>query len=202
MSIEMIGSMLVFLLCYLWPRLKKPHLVCASLIVWLTVLGSFYALFFAGILLGYFRQQGYLKNLLSSKRYQVWASCILIAIVSMLIVTKGVHRPIVLTLPLAMLLVFCFYSQGQLKAFFSNKFSHFLGEISFPLYLVHFQVLISLMSWLVVQDYVSKGSIDQVAFLVFACMTVVTSVFVAWCFRLIERKILKCADALVLPILI
>jgi peptidoglycan/LPS O-acetylase OafA/YrhL len=202
MSIEMIGSMLVFLLCYLWSRLKNPHWVCAALIIWLTALGSFYALFFAGTLLGYFRQQGYLKNLIDSKRYQLWASCILIAIVGILIVTKGMHKPIVLTLPLAMLLVFCFYTQGHLKAFFSNKFSHFLGEISFPLYLVHFQVLISLMSWLVIKDYAVKGSIDQVAFIGFACVTVLVSVFVAWCFRLIERQVLKRADALVLPILI
>ena len=202
MSIEMVGSMLVFLLCYLWASLKKPHWVCAVLIIWLTALGSFYALFFAGTLLGYLRQQGYLENLLNSKRHQFLASCILIATVCMLIATKGAHKPIILTLPVAMALVFCFYTQQHFKAFFSNKFSHFLGEISFPLYLVHFQVLISLMSWLVIQDYAAKGSIDQVAFLGFACLTVVVSVLVAWCFRLIEQQILKRADALVLPILI
>jgi hypothetical protein len=58
------------------------------------------------------------------------------------------------------------------------------------------------MSWLIIQDYTAKGSIDQSAFLGFACISVVVSVMLAWCFRLIERKLLKLADTLVLPLLI
>jgi hypothetical protein len=58
------------------------------------------------------------------------------------------------------------------------------------------------MSWLVIQDYTAKGSIDQIAFLGFACIAVFVSLLLAWCFRLIERKVLKRADSIVLPILI
>ncbi|MDI1361131.1 acyltransferase [Methylotenera sp.] len=205
MSVEMIGSMLVFLLCYLWHRLKKPHLLCFLLLVWLAAIGSFFSLFFAGMLMGHYRQQGLFEKLLKQRNYQLLAFAIVVIIIGTSIATAGIHRPAAL-LPLmlcvAMVLVFCFYTQRHLKAFFSNKFSLFLGEISFPLYLVHFQVLISLMSWLVIQDYTAKGSIDQMAFLGFACLTVVVSMLVAWCFRLIEQQILKRADALVLPILI
>jgi peptidoglycan/LPS O-acetylase OafA/YrhL len=205
MSVEMIGSMLVFLLCYLWNRLKKPYILCFLLVGWLATIGSFFSLFFAGMLMGHYRQQGLFEKLLKQRSYQWLALATVVIIIGISIATADIHRPAAL-LPLmlcvAMVLVFCFYTQRHLKAFFSNRFSRFLGEISFPLYLVHFQVLISLMSWLVIQDYTVKGSIDQIAFLSFACLTVVVSVLVAWCFRLIERQVLKRADALVLPILI
>lgn len=201
MSIEMIGSMLVFLLCYLWERLKKPQWICLGLVVWLTTIGSFFALFFAGMLLGYFRRQGYLEKLLNNKRHQFWMPFILIVMVSLLIAGKDVHKPILLTMPFSMLMVFCFYTHRHSKSFFSNQLSHFLGDISFPLYLIHFQVLISLMSWLVVKDFTSKGMIDQSAMFWFAFITAAVSLIAAWCFRYIERLVLKRADSLVLHVL-
>lgn len=205
MSVEMIGSMLVFLLCYLWKRLKKPQMMCLLLVIWLTAIGSFFSLFFAGMLMGYYRQQGVFDKLLKQRSHQLLAFVAVVLIAATLIATSGMHKstaflPVIFLL--SMVLVFCFYTQKQLKAFFSNKLSQFLGEISFPLYLVHFQVLISLMSWLIIQDFSAKGAIDQSAFLGFACITIVVSVIVAWCFRQIERQLLKRADALVLPILI
>lgn len=205
MSIEIVGSMLVFLLCYLWQRLKKPQWVCFGLVVWLTAIGSFFSLFFAGMLLGYFRQQGYFEKLLRQRNHQYLALGIVIGIVGILIMTANMYKPAAikpLMLLVAMMLVFCFYTQKSINAFFCNKLSHFLGEISFPLYLVHFQVLISLMSWLVIQDYAVKGAVDQLAMVGFACISVVVSVFAAWCFRLVERLVLKRVDSLVLPILI
>lgn len=205
MSIEIAGSMLVFLLCYLWQRLKRPQWICFGLVVWLTAIGSFFSLFFAGMLLGYLRQQGYFEKLLRQRSHQYLALGFVFGIIGISIATAGMHRSAAL-LPLmllvAMVLVFCFYTQKHIKAFFCNQLSHFLGEISFPLYLVHFQVLISLMSWLVIQDYAAKGVVDQVAMLGFACIAVVVSVLFAWCFRLIERLVLKRVDALVLSVLI
>lgn len=201
MSIEMIGSMLVFLLCYLWKTLKNPHWICLVLIIWLTALGSYFSLFYAGVLLGYCRQQGYFEKLLDNKSHQIAVPCILIAIAGMLILTKGLHRPIILTLPISMLLVFCFYTQKQIKLFFSNKLSRFLGDISFPLYLIHFQVLISLMSWLVVKNFADKDLVDQNVMLKIAVITLLFSLFAAWCFRCLERAILKQADSFTLRIL-
>ena len=204
MSVEMAGSMLVFLFCYLWQRLKKPQWVCVGLIIWLTIIGSFFALFFAGILLGFLRQQGYLEKLLRDRKHQIFVLGVVIGIAGALIATSGLNRSgalIPVTLLVSMLLVLCFYTQVQLKAFFCNKLSHFLGDISFPLYLVHFQILISLMSWLVVKDYADKGLIDQNAMLRFSCIAVVVSLFVAWCFRRVEKIVLKRVDATILKIL-
>ena len=204
MSVEMAGSMLVFLFCYLWPRLRSPQWVCFGLIIWLTIIGSLFALFFAGVLLGYLRQQGYLDKLLQDRMHKLLATGIVIGVAGMLIATSGINLSgafLPLMLLVSMLLVFSFYTQSGFKAFFSNKLSHFLGDISFPLYLVHFQVLISLMSWLVVRDYALKGVIDQGAMLRFACISVAASLFIAWCFRQTEKFVLKRVDAIVLKIL-
>jgi peptidoglycan/LPS O-acetylase OafA/YrhL len=204
MSIEIVGSMLVFLLLYLWERLTKPHLVCIALTLWLLAIGSNFALFFAGVLLGYWRQQGCFEGLLLNSRYQKIALTIVIGVGGGLMLTSEMLKPHWLSpimMLVAILLVFCFYTQGNLRAFFNNKLSHILGDISFPLYLVHFQVLISLMSYLVVADYSSKGAIDQNAMVRFALVTVLMSLIAAWCFRQLERKILKRIDSSVLRIL-
>jgi len=205
MSIEIVGSMLVFLLCYLWQRLKNPQWVTFVLVVWLTAIGSFFSLFFAGMLLGYFRQLGSFETLLCKRSHQYLALVVVVGLIGISIATADMHKAAALMplmLLVAMVLVFCFYTQKHLKSFFCNKFSRFLGEISFPLYLVHFQVLISLMSWLIIQDYSIKGNIDQTAMLSFACIAVLVSIIVAWCFGLIERCILKRLNSLVLPLLI
>jgi peptidoglycan/LPS O-acetylase OafA/YrhL len=48
MSIEIIGSMIVFLYCYAWERLKRPAILCLVLAIILSAMGSFYSLFFGG----------------------------------------------------------------------------------------------------------------------------------------------------------
>jgi peptidoglycan/LPS O-acetylase OafA/YrhL len=103
---------------------------------------------------------------------------------------------------MAMVLVFCAYTQSQLKAFFSSHVSRFLGVISFPLYLLQFQVLISLMSWLVVRDYAAKGQFDHGALIGFACLTVAVTIAAAWGFSQVERAALKALDRYVLRVLI
>jgi len=204
MSIEMAGSMLVFLICYIWGRLRNPQFLCIGLIVFFTTIGSFFSLFFAGVLFGYFRKKGYLDKLLLQNQYQYFAFFIVLFIAAVLITSADIYPSAAIFPPkkiIAMILVFCFYTQRHLKYFFSNKLSQFLGEISFPLYLVHFQVLISLMSWLIVKDYSIKGVIDPDAMLKIGCITVAISLLVAWCFRYIERIVWKKVDFFVLKVL-
>jgi len=205
MSIEMVGSMMVFILCYLWHRLHKPEWVCALLAMFLTVIGSPLGLFFAGVLIGYIRNEGYFESYLIQRVYQYFAFVLVIIIVMVSIMTSGMIGPVVIKLIhllVAVLLVLCFYSQKSLKSFFCNKLSSFLGEISFPLYLVHFQVLISLMSWLVIKDFPIKGFIDHNAMLAFGGISVFVSLLLALCFRFMERAILRRIDFIVLKVLI
>jgi len=205
MSIEIIGSMLVFLLCYMWDRLKNPYLTCIALIVFLTCAGSFFALFFAGIYLGYLRKIGFLNQLILNKFYQIYCFLIIIAIVAVITFTanldlSSVFRPIKIILSL--MLIFCFYTHNGFKNFFSNRFSQFLGDISFPLYLIHFQVLISLMSWMVVKDYSNIGAVSQKHMLIIGAISIFVSVCAAQLFRFLEKSLLKMVDHHVLKILL
>jgi peptidoglycan/LPS O-acetylase OafA/YrhL len=206
MSVEMAGSMLVFLFCYLWPRLKQPERVCIYLVIALTLIGSFFSLFFAGVLLSHWRRRGVLDRFLADRRHQVIA-LFAVVLCTALYVVFGRDAPDAvlrrLMIPtIAMVLVFCAYTQSRLRAFFSGYVSRFLGVISFPLYLIQFQVLISLMSWLVVHDHAEKGHFDRGALLGFAFLTVAVAVGAAWCFSRIERVALKVIDRYILRVLI
>jgi peptidoglycan/LPS O-acetylase OafA/YrhL len=203
MSIEMIGSMLVFLFCYLWPRLKSGELVCLALVVALTALGSFFSLFFAGVLFGLWRRRGVFDRLLANERHQYLALLIVAAgliLYSLDETTPSILRKFLVPV-LSMALVFCAYTQRHLKAIFTSRPSRFVGEISFPLYLIHFQVLISLMSWLVVRDFAEKGRIDPGSMAAFGAAAVVVAIVAAWCFGVVERRALKFVDSRVLRIL-
>lgn len=206
MSIEMIGSMLVFLACYVWFRLKHGELVCICLILGLIMLGSFFSLFFAGVLFSSWRQRGVFERLLASRAHQycaVLATVLCIAIYAFALSLESGHEVLRrLMIPsLSIVLVFCAYSQRRLKAFFSSTLSRFLGVISFPVYLLQFQVLISLMSWLVVREYTSNGWLNQGDLLGFAAITVVVTIVAAWVFSRVERFALKNIDRHVLRVL-
>lgn len=197
MSVELVGSMLVFLLCYLWARLARPWLVCAGLAVAASCVGSFFGLFFAGVLFGYWRSTGYLNRFCESSRWQLASGAILLATVLWLMMASpfGLGPPFFpVQAAVSMLLVFCFYTQTGCRRFFAGRLSRVLGEISFPLYLVHFQVLISLTSWLILQGKVT----DQSHLVAIGLTSVVASVVVAVLFRMIEKPALSHVDKLIL----
>jgi peptidoglycan/LPS O-acetylase OafA/YrhL len=62
MSIEMLGSVLVFLNALLYPYLKRPHIVLVCQIIYFAVMRSYLCLFLVGILLGSFRSEGTLAK--------------------------------------------------------------------------------------------------------------------------------------------
>jgi peptidoglycan/LPS O-acetylase OafA/YrhL len=206
MSIEITGSMLVFLTCYLWFRLKRGELMCIYLIIGLTALGSFFGLFFAGILFSSWRQRGVFESLLTSRTHQYTALLVAALCISIYAFARGLgpthvvlHRLMIPILSIA--LVFCVYSQRRLKAFFSSSLSRFLGVISFPVYLLQFQALISLMSWLVVRHYEANAQLDHASLLGFAAITVAVTIVAAWGFSRVERLALRTIDRHVLGIL-
>jgi peptidoglycan/LPS O-acetylase OafA/YrhL len=206
MSVEMVGSMLVFLLCYLWPRLRRSELVCISLIVALTAVGSYFSLFFAGMLLSHWRQRGVLDRLLDDQRHQYVAILLVVASIGYYMVAGNqesngavLYRLLIPTI--SMVLVFCAYTQRRLKAFFCGGLSLFLGTISFPVYLLQFQFFISLTSWLIVREHARMGRLDHGALLWFSALTVACTIAASWCFAKLERFALKTADRQVLRIL-
>lgn len=150
MSVELVGSMLVFLYLYLHERLKQPKTVLAVLIAFNLALKSFHALFFLGVLFCLLRREGLFQRL---ARLPHWPTLsVLLLILCAGLDAWNVTGPKLDRYPdlvLGPILVLVFHANGFLKRCFSSGLSRFLGEISFSLYLIHFAVMVSFTSALV-----------------------------------------------------
>ncbi|HET7864689.1 MAG TPA: acyltransferase [Burkholderiaceae bacterium] len=151
MSIELIGSMLVFLVLYAWKDLTRPALCVVAAALFLFMLGSLFCLFFAGIAFSHWRATGALARFAAARWQRVATAAGLAAIVASVWV-RGLpwgQQMIMGGMACAVVLVaVCHVHAGAIR-FFSNGISRFLGRISFPVYLVQFPVLISVTSLLI-----------------------------------------------------
>ncbi|AMO93565.1 acyltransferase family protein [Collimonas fungivorans] len=193
MSIELAGSLLVFLYLYLSTRLQAPIRILYALIVFLLVAQSFYCLFFIGILFAQYRANGVFDRLRASRTWNFAVIAMLIAIVITYTFSKkypNFWQYININAVTAAALVFCFYTSSWTVGFFSSKFSRFLGEISFPLYLVHFSVIISLTSFLTVK-FSGLGTLDTSHIFLIILISIATSITAAVIFRRVEISALK-----------
>ncbi len=197
MPVEMIGSMLVFLLCYAWDRLWRPSIVLFGLTIACLLAATPYALFGVGMLLGYARKRGTLNLLRSNPSWQYGAILLVVCALVLSGAMGGHHAsPFV-----AIMLVVACYTQRSLRSFFLCPLSRFLGEISFPLYLVQFPVIISLMSWLLVRASDQASGFEPFRLIWIATATVAASVALASIFRYLERIALRRIDNIVVRIL-
>ena len=123
-------------------------------------------------------------------------------IVAVIVMTAGRVVPRHLDMFMACIFVFSVQCHSGLAGFFRNSLSRFLGEISFPLYLVHFPILISFMSWLVI---VWSERTWENAGLVLVCIALVTvalCLLTATLFRMIERYVLGRIDSRIIIVLV
>jgi len=198
MSIELVGSLLVFLYLYVSTRLKAPNKILYGVIVFLLVAQSFYCLFFIGVLFARYRANGVFDRLRASRTWRFAVIALLIAIA--IIYTFSKKYPhfwqyININAVFAAALVFCFYASNWTVGFFSSKFSRFLGEISFPLYLVHFGVIISLTSFLTIK-FSEAGILDTPHICLIILISIAASIAAAAIFRRIEISALKLVNRL------
>jgi peptidoglycan/LPS O-acetylase OafA/YrhL len=196
MSIELIGSMLVFLYLYLSDRIRHPFAVLSAIIAFLFVAGSFYCLFFIGLMFGKLRANGTFDRLRASREWR-FAAVVLIAVI-VVGDTRLRNAPKMLThinIVVSAILVFCFYSMNWTVALFSSRLSRFMGDISFPLYLVHFGVLVSLTSFLIVRFHES-GTLDAMHIWIVIVSSVVASIGAAAIFHQIEKRMLEVVNRL------
>lgn len=190
MSIELAGSALVFLFWYLAPGLRRQRGLLIGLVAVLSCLGSYYALFFFGMLMSRFRVDGVLQRFRASRGWQVLAP--------LLVVVAGYANAAhyeagnirQFNLLCAAVLVFCFYTSRPALVFFRSPASRLLGEISFPLYLIHFAVLVSYTSWWIV----ASGTITTVLAIEIAAISAFLSVVAAIAFRQVEKLALRPID--------
>ncbi len=83
-----------------------------------------------------------------------------------------------------------------LERFLGGRLSRFLGEISFPLYLVQFAVLITLTSWLIVL-FVDPMQPARATLYAIAAVSAAASLLLAYGFAHVERRALRVANAAV-----
>jgi peptidoglycan/LPS O-acetylase OafA/YrhL len=85
-----------------------------------------------------------------------------------------------------------------LKAFFSCGVSKFLGKISFPLYIVHFPIICSFTSYLIIRfEYPMANTMENLQVVVlFSILTIGMSLFVAWAFYPVEKLSIFTANKL------
>lgn len=193
MRTEILGSFVIFIVL-----LVEPYL--ARIKVWLpvAVLFGLAALFFAqksllacfmfGTLFGLMHARGHFVQL----RSMPWLSAL--SLVMMFVVLGfSAHKQIVghsgarpFTVS-AVCFVFFIHCNAPVTAFLrDNPLSRFLGRISFALYLVHFPVIISMTSFLIVtamlHDVMNAGSA-----LIIAALTVAASITAAILFLPVEN---------------
>jgi peptidoglycan/LPS O-acetylase OafA/YrhL len=183
MSIELVGSMLVFLFMYMHGRLRRPKAVLMALALGTFALKSFYWHFFVGALFAIWRREGVWEKW--RQRPGSGAVAALVVLCSFAVDVWSQNVPAFsayIAMLLGPLLVAAFYATPYFLAFFSNRVSRFLGHISFSLYLVHFAVLVSLSSWLVLHPYVLgvEGRASMVAIGLASSLVSVVAATLLW----------------------
>jgi peptidoglycan/LPS O-acetylase OafA/YrhL len=192
MSIELVGSMLVFLVLYAWKDLKRPAACAVGIALFLFAMGSLFSLFFVGIAFAHWRATGALARFAAAP-WQ-WAGVglgLLAAAASVLVRTLGYEAQILGGMLCAVALVaVCHVHAGAIR-FFSSGVSRFLGRISFPLYLVQFPVLVSATSWWIVDAGAGLG-LRQALLIGFGSTALVMVVSVG--FEWVEARLLRRAN--------
>lgn len=195
MSIEWTGSIMVFIGCYLWSTFRvSPWPVLLVLALALLKFNSIFCLFAWGMLLSLMRSRGIFDALRRRREVQLLSSVLLVAIAAWTGTqwNSEVRPPVLMAACAA--IVPLIYMNDALCGVFSNRLSVFLGRLSFPLYLTHFSVMISLMSWLVIHPELSRGVDPSVRYLLIASATTAVSFVVAMAFLRVETPLLAAID--------
>ncbi len=151
MSIELLGSMVVFINIFVLNHIKKP---LPFLLVQFFIFGnmeSWLGLFILGMILGYLRAEGTLDKFINWK-FSWWLSLTVIVAVIVFDMTRNptVQKSFNEFFIMASSLVSAIYCNSTVRRLFQSKLSRFWGEISFPLYAIHFSVLVSYTAWLTI----------------------------------------------------
>ena len=208
MPIELAGSFAVFAWCYgTAHRPQALRLVLAAVAIAWTV-SEYYSLFFAGVAFAMLRRRGLFERLRASLFGRVGAPLLIAVVVAVDTIdyARGWYLNDTTALPgrfnslLAIALVFSVYSNRMLADFFGNQLSRLLGRLSFPIYLLHFIVLCSLTSILIVRAQ-HAGMVSGPTYAAIASVSVLITLAAAWLFERAERVSLKAVDRVVKRVL-
>lgn len=202
MSVEMIGSLVVFTFCGALAYLRRPLPVALGCAVALWILGSWYALFFFGLSFSLLRPTGFFDRMRANRRIQVLSvvGLVCIGIADGFAVsgpatigdTKFVKPPEV-SIAMATALVFLIYCNATLIALMRNAFSRYLGKISFPLYLTHFAIVLSLTSYEITRV---ENPFSPASFVLVVTTSIAAAILLADVCARLEGKYLAWIDGL------
>jgi peptidoglycan/LPS O-acetylase OafA/YrhL len=103
--------------------------------------------------------------------------------------------PVIIYMAPALTVVFFVHCSAAATAFFRTALSRFLGEISFPLYLIHFSVLVSLTSGAIV--FADRhGGLTSARIWAIALASITASLVLARAFGVVETVTQRACNAI------
>ncbi len=198
MSVELLGSVIVFINIFIFPTIKKPGIILTVQLLFFLCMNSWYSLFIAGMLLGYLRSIGVIERI-ENKKYL--SAIIILSFTGLFFLNKLYNNffpanEFFTYFIKASAIVIIIYCTPFLKLFFKSKLSIFLGEISFPLYAIHFTVLVSFTSWLILKAQ-EHGTLNNPKILWIPFCSILLCIVIAFFFRQIEKRYLKKINAVI-----
>lgn len=201
MSIEMLGSLLTFIFLIQYKRFKWPIATAAAIALFLFSQNNYLSLFFIGICLSMLRQDkerlASLKNKFNLTFFS-WAGILAVYVACWIM--KSVTPTIKTGTLLATILVVCLYTNPILRKLLEKKLSIFMGEISFPLYMIHFCVIITFTSWAAL-EWNANGGLSIERAVIIGAASVFISLFGAWLFSEVERLLQRQVNKVVAKLL-
>ncbi|MBP7253266.1 MAG: acyltransferase [Alphaproteobacteria bacterium] len=192
MRLELIGSLGVFAFLYLLPRLPNPVLLLAGAAGLMFYIAPDFAGFPIGVLFGWLRQRGVFARLNRSESAQI-ISWVFLAFLTLLTEFLPQSMSVQVLVVFAAAFVGSLYCNTLCLRFFQNSLSRFLGDLSFPLYVMHYAILISLTSFAIVWVQGQLGLTPlTVTGIIF--VSLIACLAVAWLVRQIEKPYLRLLD--------
>lgn len=190
MPVEMLGSMLLFLFMAIFDVMPNQQRSFALLTALVFLVNPLLGAFFLGAMLS--------RNRISGRDWGFFrrhdTACTLLALAVVFLVSGGmrmIHMPIlfenVISVLNATLLVYVSLHGRGLKRFLGrgNPVSHFLGQISFTIYILHYIVITTLLSGLVLRF---RDTLDLPTAMAIATVTLVACLGLSWLTLFVDRR--------------
>jgi peptidoglycan/LPS O-acetylase OafA/YrhL len=198
MSMELFGSLIVFFILFVTRNRFQRWAVFALMTPFIIAFSPFLICFLFGMIFGEMRVAGTFKRFAAHSAANWMSATLAIGVGVLLIIypllgppSAGVaHR---LSFGAAIFL-FAIYSSNWLQGLLDNRFSRFLGELSFPIYLVHFPMIVSLESYLVV-SLCPDGIVNRGWAYVIILVTLLACLLAAMAFVYVERFAIKASNS-------
>ena len=198
MSIELFGSMFVFLALFVTRTPRQRWAIYALVTPFMLLFSPFLLCFMFGMIFGEMRVAGVFSRVAARPAANWVAVLAAISVGIGLTVYPMLHLPEAGTAHRisfgAALFLLAIYSSTWLQGIFDNRLSHFLGQLSFPIYLVHFPIIVSLESFLVLRFF-PDGLVMRPAGYLIMLTTLTVSLLAAFLFLRVERFAIAAANA-------